>query len=102
MSFGKTGLEKAMGIDIQQLLDKGFHNNNTNNHNIGQQDHKINIIGNVNYENINFNFTFSKNDFPKVKLDDINSGDSYDTHKKDFGCNKKKNSSIFLMIFDIF
>jgi hypothetical protein len=63
MSFGNKELQKAMGIDIQQILDKELNNKNSNTHNEeGSTGKNINIIGNVNYENINFNFTFAKNE----------------------------------------
>ena len=66
MSFGNKDFQKALGFDIQQLLDKGLNNKAlTEDTSAGNN---INIIGNVNYENINFNFTFAKTENPEEKI----------------------------------
>lgn len=85
MSFGNTELKNAMDINLQQLLDKNFQNDPSSNG-------KINIIGNVNYENINFNFTFSKNDFPIMEnsTNILNNNNSPEGRKKSL---KKKEKS---------
>ena len=62
MSFGNSELKQALGLDIQQIIHKGLKKEEGSAGN-------INIIGNVNYENINFNFTFSKNDFASQEKD---------------------------------
>lgn len=63
MSFGNKEFQKALGIDIQQLLNNKGLNDEAN----GTSGNNINIIGNVNYENINFNFTFSKTESSEQK-----------------------------------
>ena len=72
MSFGKEGFENALGIDIKHLIDKGLNNNFKKNAPEDSSGKNINIIGNVNYENINFNFTFSNNDVNDIRKMDMN------------------------------